>query len=88
DGIASWEVLEPIDEPSAITTLAPPPGWGPSDVAAARDKLLGLGILVTCADSWRAPLASEQSVLRVSPHLDVEREDLDRLAEALRTMGY
>ncbi|ROZ98975.1 aminotransferase class V-fold PLP-dependent enzyme [Gordonia sp. OPL2] len=88
DGIGSWEVLEPADEPSAITTLAPPPGWQPSDVQAARDKLLSAGILVTGADSWRAPLATEQSVLRVSPHLDVEREDLDRLADALRTMGY
>lgn len=88
DGIGSWEVLEPIDEPSALVTLAPPPGWQTADVAAARDKLFGLGILVTAADSWRAPLATEQSVLRISPHLDVEREDLDRLAEALRTMGY
>ncbi len=88
DGIGSWEVLERPEEPSAITTLAPPPGWQPSDVAAARDKLRSLGILVTCADSWRAPLATEQSVLRISPHLDVERKDLDRLADALRTMGY
>ncbi|MDL9936593.1 aminotransferase class V-fold PLP-dependent enzyme [Gordonia sp. ABSL1-1] len=87
-GIASWEVLEPIDEPSAIVTLAPPPGWQPSDVAAARDKLLGLGILVTAADSWRAPLAGEGSVLRLSPHLDLRRDDLDRVADALRTMGY
>ncbi|GAC66804.1 aminotransferase class V-fold PLP-dependent enzyme [Gordonia soli] len=87
-GIASWEVVEPLDEPSATVTLAPPPGWQPSDVLAARDKLRTLGILVTAADSWRAPLATEQSLLRISPHLDVQREDLDRLADALRTMGY
>ncbi|MET9200562.1 aminotransferase class V-fold PLP-dependent enzyme [Gordonia sp. NPDC003585] len=87
-GIASWEVLEPVDEPSAIVTLAPPPGWGAGDVAAARDKLLSLGILVTAADPWRAPLATEQSVLRLSPHLDLRRTDLDRVADALRTMGY
>lgn len=87
-GIASWEVLEPLDEPSAIVTLAPPPGWQFDDVAAARDKLLSLGILVTAADAWRAPLATETPVLRLSPHLDVQREDLDRLADALRTMGY
>lgn len=88
DGIGSWEVLEPIDEPSAITTLAPPPGWQANDVLNARERLLALGILTTAADSWRAPLATDQSVLRVSPHLDVEREDLDRLADGLRTMGY
>lgn len=88
DGIGSWEVLEPVDEPSALVTLAPPPGWEPSDVATAQRRLAEQGLLVTCADSWRAPLATEQSVLRISPHLDVEREQLDQLAAALRTMGY
>ncbi|MCZ4536795.1 aminotransferase class V-fold PLP-dependent enzyme [Gordonia terrae] len=87
-GIASWEVLEPIDEPSAIITLAPPPGWQFDDVAAARDKLLSLGVLVTAADTWRAPLATEHPVLRISPHLDVRRSELDRVADTLRTMGY
>ena len=87
-GIGSWEVMEPIDEPSALVTLAPPPGWRPADVLAARDRLLELGLLVTAADSWRAPLAGEQSLLRVSPHLDVRREQLDQLANAIRTMGY
>ena len=87
-GIASWEVLEPLDEPSAIITLAPPPGWQFDDVAAARDKLLSLGVLVTAADTWRAPLATEHPVLRISPHLDVRRSELDRVADALRTMGY
>ncbi|SKZ43255.1 Uncharacterised protein [Mycobacteroides abscessus subsp. abscessus] len=43
---------------------------------------------MTAADSWRAPLAGDTSVLRISPHLDVTREQLDRLADALRTMGY
>lgn len=87
-GIASWEVVEPIDEPSALVTLAPPPGWQPSDVAAAQRRLQDIGILVTCADSWRAPLATEQSLLRISPHLDVRRSQLDELATAIRTMGY
>jgi len=87
-GIGSWQVIEPIDEPSAIVTLAPPPGWGPPDVLAARDKLRSIGILVTCADSWRAPLSAEQSVLRISPHLDVQRSHLDQLANELRGMAY
>ncbi|MGB6243690.1 MULTISPECIES: aminotransferase class V-fold PLP-dependent enzyme [Gordonia] len=87
-GIASWEVVEPLDEPSALVTLAPPPGWRPADVLAARDRLREVGLLVTAADSWRAPLAGEDSVLRVSPHLDVRTEQLDQLAGAIRTMGY
>ncbi|MGU3291221.1 aminotransferase class V-fold PLP-dependent enzyme [Williamsia sp. M5A3_1d] len=87
-GVGSWELLEPIDEPSAIVTLAPPPGWGPTDVSAARERLRSLGILTTCAESWRAPLFTEQSVLRISPHLDVQREHLDTLATELRGMGY
>ncbi|OZG27512.1 aminotransferase [Williamsia sp. 1138] len=87
-GIGSWEVLEPIDEPSAIVTLAPPPGWEAGDVLAARNKLRSIGILVTCADPWRAPLSSEQTVLRISPHLDVQRAHLDQLANELRGMGY
>ncbi|MFT4087550.1 MAG: aminotransferase class V-fold PLP-dependent enzyme [Gordonia sp. (in: high G+C Gram-positive bacteria)] len=87
-GIASWEVMEPVDEPSALVTLAPPPGWQASDVQAAAQRLKQDGILVTCAESWRAPLAGEQSLIRVSPHLDVTREQLDDLAGRLRTMGY
>ncbi len=89
DGVGSWEVVEPLDEPSAITTLAPPPGWQDSDVAAAREALRSRGILVTCADTWRAPLSREErSVLRISPHLDVQDTDLDRLAAELRGMGW
>ncbi|MFC0316088.1 aminotransferase class V-fold PLP-dependent enzyme [Gordonia phosphorivorans] len=88
DGIGSWEVLEPIDEPSALVTLAPPPGWQASDVATAQVALRETGILVTAAESWRAPLAGEQSLLRISPHLDVRRSQLDALASAIRTMGY
>ncbi|GAA4743623.1 aminotransferase class V-fold PLP-dependent enzyme [Gordonia alkaliphila] len=88
DGIGSWEVLEPIDEPSALVTLAPPPGWQASDVATAQVALRETGILVTAAESWRAPLAGDQSLLRISPHLDVQRSQLDDLAAAIRTMGY
>ncbi|MGB3707355.1 aminotransferase class V-fold PLP-dependent enzyme [Gordonia sp. (in: high G+C Gram-positive bacteria)] len=87
-GIGSWEVVEPLDERSALVTLAPPPGWGPADVVAARDRLRELGLLVTAADSWRAPLAGDTSLLRISPHLDARTEQLDELAKAIRTMGY
>lgn len=87
-GIGSWEVVEPLDEASALVTLAPPPGWQAGDVAAAAGHLRSTGVLVTAAHAQRAPLAMENSVLRLSPHLDVTREQLDRVAGELRTMGY
>lgn len=87
-GIASWEVVEPVDEPTALVTLAPPPGFQPSDVAAAAAHLRKVGLLVTAAQAQRAPLMLDNAVLRLSPHLDVTRQDLDRLAAELRTMGY
>ncbi|MFW0789892.1 aminotransferase class V-fold PLP-dependent enzyme [Gordonia sp. CPCC 205333] len=88
NGIGSWEVVEPIEEPSALVTLAPPPGWQAGDVAAAAAHLRSTGVLVTAAHVQRAPLTMENSVLRLSPHLDVTREQLDRVAGELRTMGY
>ncbi|WP_018178924.1 aminotransferase class V-fold PLP-dependent enzyme [Jongsikchunia kroppenstedtii] len=87
-GVGSWEVVESVDEPCATTTLAPPPGWDATDVEAAAARLLSNGILLTCAHPWRAPLATEQSVLRVSPHLDVSYGQLDNLAAALRELSY
>lgn len=87
-GVASWEVMEPVDEPTALVTLGPPPGWAASDVAAAATHLRGIGLLVTAAIADRTPLMLDNSVLRVSPHLDVTRDELDRLARELRTMGY
>ncbi len=87
-GIGSWEVVEPLDEPSALVTLAPPPGWLAADIDSAAAHLRSTGVLVTAAHAERAPLAMENSVLRLSPHLDVTREQLDRVANELRTMGY
>ncbi|MFT4200773.1 aminotransferase class V-fold PLP-dependent enzyme [Gordonia sp. (in: high G+C Gram-positive bacteria)] len=87
-GIASWEVVEPIDEPSALVTLAPPPGFQAEDVAAAAARLREAGLLVTPAVAERTPLMLDNSVLRLSPHLDATVEDLDRVAAELRTMGY
>ena len=86
NGIGSWEILEAVDEPSALVT-PPLPGWQSADVRAAADKLRATGILVTAADSG-VPPGHRTPVLRVSGHLDVRREDLDLLAVNLRTMGY
>ncbi|GED96176.1 aminotransferase class V-fold PLP-dependent enzyme [Gordonia crocea] len=87
-GIASWEVVEPVDERSALITLAPPPGFQSADVVGVAEHLRQVGLLVTPAVAERTPLMLDTAVLRLSPHLDATREDIDRLAAELRTTGY
>lgn len=41
------------------------------------------GVLVTASLPWRAPLDPPAPALRLSPHVDVADEDLDRLVNAL-----
>ncbi|WP_448641935.1 ergothioneine biosynthesis PLP-dependent enzyme EgtE [Geodermatophilus sp. URMC 63] len=81
DGAAGWRVVEPLDEPTATTTLRPPDGV---DVVATRARLLGEhGIVTTAALPERAPEEMTSPVLRVSPHLDGTVDDLEALAAAL-----
>ncbi|MGY1848719.1 MULTISPECIES: ergothioneine biosynthesis PLP-dependent enzyme EgtE [unclassified Blastococcus] len=81
DGVAGWRVVEPLEEPTAITTLRPPDGV---DVVATRTRLLTEhGIVLTAAGRERAPGEMTGPVLRVSPHLDATAEDLAALAAAL-----
>lgn len=81
DGVGGWRVVEPVDEPSAITTLTPPPGI---DVADTRGRLLREhGILTTAAGPERAPREMTGPVLRISPHVDATEADLRTLAAAL-----
>lgn len=79
--VPGWRVVEPLDEPSAITTLAPTDG---ADPQAVRARLIaGHGIVTTAAERERAPLELRTPVLRVSPHVDSTAEDLDAFAQAL-----
>lgn len=79
--VDGWQVVEEVDEPSALTTLAPADG---ADPAAVRDWLLAeRRILTTYADVGRAPQELTGPVLRISPHLDTTTEDLEAFAEAL-----
>ncbi len=88
DGVAGWSTVEPHDEPSATTTLTPPPGWTDAQVKTAQERLLTeQQVLVTLADAWRAPLEATRTVLRISPHLDAGTEELDQLARALITVS-
>lgn len=81
DGVAGWRVVEPEDEPTATTTLRPPDGV---DVAGTRTRLLAEhGIVTTAIGPERAPGEMTGPVLRVSPHLDADLDDLEALAAAL-----
>jgi pyridoxal 5-phosphate dependent beta-lyase len=81
DGVGGWRVIEPVDEPTATTTLRPPDGV---DVVDVRSHLLTEhGIVVSAIGPERAPGEMTGPVLRISPHLDVALEDLEALAAAL-----
>lgn len=79
--VSGWTVVEEVEEPSAITTLAPKDG---ADPQAVGDWLLAeRRILTTFAGVQRAPLELTEPVLRISPHVDTTAEDLETFAEAL-----
>ena len=78
--VAGWRVVEPVDEPTAITTLAPTG----ADPATVRARLIAEHrIVTTAAGVERAPLELQTPVLRVSPHVDNTVEDLEAFAVAL-----
>jgi pyridoxal 5-phosphate dependent beta-lyase len=79
--VSGWAVIEEVDEPSAMTTLAPVDGADPQAVRAWL--LTERRILTTCAGVGRAPLELTGPVLRISPHADTTAEDLTMFAEAL-----
>ena len=81
DGVGGWRTVEPVDEPTATTTLVPPDGV---DVVATRHRLLAEhGIVVSAIGPERAPGEMTGPVLRISPHLDATLDDLEALAAAL-----
>jgi pyridoxal 5-phosphate dependent beta-lyase len=81
DGVGGWRVVEPLDEPTATTTLRPPEGV---DVVETRTRLLTEhGIVTSAIGRERAPGEMTGPVLRVSPHLDATVDDLEALAAAL-----
>jgi pyridoxal 5-phosphate dependent beta-lyase len=82
--VAGWQVVEQVDEPSAITTLLPPDGVDPGDV---RARLIAEHrILTTYAGVQRAPHEMTRPALRLSPHVDVTVEDLETTATALASV--
>jgi hercynylcysteine S-oxide lyase len=79
--IDGWRVVEPFDEPTSITTLAPTAGADPQRVRAWL--IAQRGVVTTNAEMQRAPFEMAAPVLRISPHVDSTADDLDLLAEAL-----
>jgi hercynylcysteine S-oxide lyase len=80
-GIDGWRVVEPVHEPTSITTLQPTAGADPQHV---RSWLIAeRRIVTTYAEVQRAPFEMAAPVLRVTPHVDSTAEDLDTFAEAL-----
>ncbi|MFD1938189.1 ergothioneine biosynthesis PLP-dependent enzyme EgtE [Nonomuraea mangrovi] len=80
DGAGGWRVAEPLDEPSALVTLTPPPG-DTAENAAARAAAASL--LVSVVPTGRAPLDLREPVLRVSPPPGTPPETLHALARVL-----
>ena len=79
--VRGWRVVEAVDEPSAITTLAPVRGTDPQKVRAWL--IAERGIVTTSAGVERAPLELTAPVLRISPHVDTTTDDLTTFAAAL-----
>ncbi|MFG1931819.1 ergothioneine biosynthesis PLP-dependent enzyme EgtE [Mycobacterium sp. NPDC048908] len=80
--VKGWRVVEPVDEPTAITTLAPKN----VDPERVRSWLIAeRGIVTTSAGVQRAPFEMSAPVLRVSPHVDTTADELEQCADALAT---
>jgi pyridoxal 5-phosphate dependent beta-lyase len=79
--VPGWRVVEPADEPTAITTLESVDGLDPHRV---RSWLIAeRGVVTTAIGIERAPLELRVPALRVSPHVDVSEDDLVVLTESL-----
>lgn len=82
--LPGWQVVEPVDSETAITTLAPTEG---TDVAELRAELIARhAIVTTVAGPDRAPFELSTPVLRLSPHVDVTEEELTTFARALNSL--
>lgn len=76
DGVAGWQVREPVDEPTGITTLQG------GDPVGTRLGLLEEGFVVSAIPAGRAADLTGP-VLRISTAAWVTDDDLDALADAL-----
>ncbi len=82
DGAGGWQVVEPVDEPTGLTTLRHPT----ADPVGVRAGLLAQGFVVSAVPLTRADDV-DVPVLRVSTAAWVTPEDLARFAAALDSVG-
>lgn len=79
--VPGWALAGPADAAGAITALRPLAG---QDVVETRTRLLTQhGMLTTAAGTARAPHDMPEPLLRISPHVDCDPEELAKLASAL-----
>ncbi|MCU1601526.1 MAG: aminotransferase class [Frankiales bacterium] len=82
EGAGGWSVIEPVDEPTGITTLTHPT----QDPFATRAALLDRGFVVSVVPVSRAA-DMRAPVLRVSTPAWVTPGDLESLVSALDSLG-
>jgi pyridoxal 5-phosphate dependent beta-lyase len=78
DGAGGWDVVEPVEEPTGITTLR----HASLEPAAVRAQLLERGFLTAAVPVHRAA-DLDRPLLRVATHAWVTPGDLESLAAAL-----
>jgi len=81
--LAGWDVVHPEAPAGSTTALMPVTG---QDVVRTRARLLEHNILTSVCLPWRAPQEMTDGVgpwLRLSPHVDLTTDDLERVCEAL-----
>lgn len=81
--VPGWQVVDPDAPAGATTALVPTAG---QDVDAARSLLLEEHRIVTSVGlPWRAPedMRATGATLRLSPHVDLTTDDLERVRRAL-----
>ena len=82
DGVAGWQVQEPVDAASGIVTLAHD-SLDPLDTQA---ELFAAGITTSAIEAGRA-LELTRPVLRASFHAYCDDDDVEALARALRAIS-
>ena len=80
--LPGWEIADTPDAVGAIVSLRPTQGQDPE--AVRRRMLRDHKILVTACQPWRAPAEMSGTVIRLSPHVDLEEDDVRRVAKAMR----
>lgn len=78
EGAGGWSVVEPVEEPTGITTLRHPT----ADPDATRAALLAQGFVTTSVPTWRSD-DLDTPVLRISTAAWITPGDLERLVEVL-----